>query len=122
MTEHKDAAAIVDEIYRVTVEMNGKLDDADFLIERVEARQVLIDEYERREKSGEPMFATESDGQRMLDTIKQIMELDKGINAALERLRDEVKAKLSSAQTNQKVLGYTNSAMSGTGSYMDIKK
>ena len=118
----RSAAELIDELYRITVEMTCKLDDADHLVESIDKRQELMDEYSRRRENGEVSFATEAEQKRVAGVIAQISEMDKDIYSALEKLRDETKEKLGAAQSNRKVLGYTDSAMSGPGSYMDIKK
>jgi hypothetical protein len=118
----RTAAEIVDELYRITVEMTCKPGDADFLIESIDKRQELMDEYDRRRNSGEVMFATKQEQEQSAGTIAKIAELDKSVFGALEKLRDETKQKLKTSQANRKVLGYTDSAMSGPGSYMNIKK
>jgi len=81
-----------------------------------------MDEYDRRRESGEVLLATKEEQEQSAGIISQIAEMDKAVYSALEKLRDETKGKLSASQTNRKVLGYTNSAVSGLGSYMDYKK
>ena len=122
MTAHTGAAGIIDEMYRITVEMTCKLDDADYLTEGIDRRQELMDEYDRRRENGEVLFATRQEQEQSANAVAQITQMDKTIYSAIEKLRDEAKGNLSASQSNRKVLGYTNQAMSGTGSYMDIKK
>lgn len=116
-TTERNATSIMTQLHQLTREMMKKKDDADFLIKSVEDRQSLINEFE-------PMRSdlTEDEMNAMRTTIQEILEMDRSINAALENHRDTVKSQLKQSAGQQKILSYTNKALSSSGSYMDYKK
>jgi hypothetical protein len=122
MSSPRGAAAIVHDLYACTSDMMRYLEDADMLIELVEKRQALSDEFAARKNSGEPLYASDSVRAQAESYYAKINEMTPKIIKAMERHRDEAKTQLTSLKTNQRVLRYTNSAISGSGSYMDYKK
>ena len=122
MNRPRNLADVVDDLYRLTVEMTLHLEDADYLIEHIDLREELADEYRRLCAGGEPLYSSVQEKEQTSDFLAQVAEMDKVIINAIERLRSDIKRRLSESKSNQRVLNYTNAAISGSGSYMDYKK
>jgi len=122
MNTQRKFADIVDDLYRLTVEMTQHLDDADYLVEHTDLREELAGEFRRLKEGGEPLFSSQQEREQVNGFLAQVAEMDKKIASAMEHLRDEAKQHLSESKSNQRVLNYTNAAISGSGSYMDVRK
>ena len=121
-SSRRGGAAVIDDIYLLTVEMTCQLEDAEFLLEHIESRQALMDEIDRLRAEPEPLYASQQEKELSEGFIAQIIEMDRAVLNALEKHRDEAKANLAASKSTNRVLGYTNSAIAGSGSYMDYKK
>lgn len=112
---------IVTEMLELTRRMLEKREDADFLIESIDKRQEFMDEYDQLTVSaGGDLTAKEQDEIKRM--IQEIIILDKTVNSALNRHMIVSKDALANSNNQKKVLAYTNSALSSSGSYMDYKK
>lgn len=109
---------IMSQLHNLTKEMVDKKDDADFLIASVEKRQDLMTEYDQVVAM---KLEDGSDADAIKRLVKDVIKMDQGIAVALTRHRDQSKQELSRSNNQQKVLSYTNQAMSTSGSYMDFR-
>lgn len=115
--------AIMTELYKLTKMMVANQKDADFLILSVEKRQDLMDECDAFDLyHPDAATQTEADQLEFKRMLQEIIKFDATITEALKKHRTESKASLVTSTAQQKVLGYTNQAMSSSGSYMDYKK
>lgn len=112
---------IISEILSLTRRMISKIDDPDFLVESIEKRELLMGEYDRVKVNPSAQAAIERDKPEIKTIIAEIVELDKKIEKALNVFRNEVKQEVESANMQKRVLGYTNKAISDSGSYLDLK-
>ncbi|MDL2232830.1 hypothetical protein LJC63_04525 [Ruminococcaceae bacterium OttesenSCG-928-L11] len=103
--ESRTGIGIITDLFNLTNKMIRQLDDPDFLIESVNQRQVLMDEYDawRGSNSNSP---EEQDAIKGM--IKEIVAMDQKINTTLTYHRNEAKKNLSENQNQQKVAGYGN--------------
>lgn len=113
---------LVQEMRKLTKEMFNKSEDAEALTALIEKRGALMEDYDRL-KATNPRAAAamEKDKNKIKKILEEMRELDKGVNASLEKMHAEAKLDLESTTSNQKVLGYTNQAIASSGSFMDIK-
>lgn len=112
---------IIVELHKITKQMTDRSGDADFLMLSVDKRQTLMDEYDAMQQlRDDPTTYEEQTEIRRL--VKDIIKMDNIIADALENHQKEAKAELVNSNKQQRVLGYTNQAMSASGSYMDYKK
>lgn len=110
---------IMADILSVTREMAGS-ENADFIVDSIDRRERLMAEYDGL-KAASP-DSIERDRQK-IDRVKaEIAQLDKEVLRTLNKLHSLVKDDLKTTNAQQKVMGYTNQAMSASGSYMDYKK
>lgn len=113
---------IITELLDLTRKM-AKSDDTDFLIEAIDRRGELMAEYDAlKASSPEASAAIEKNRPDISEMLNEIIELDKKINKSLFSMYHEAKSGLQSSTRNNKILNYTNQAISASGSYMDIKE
>lgn len=113
---------MITELLNLTRKMS-KSDDADFLIEAVDKRSELMAKYDALKASDpETAAAIEKNKPEISEMINEIIELDKKINKSLFSMYHEAKAGLQNSTKNNKILNYTNQAISASGSYMDFKE
>lgn len=126
MNEHvkeRGGLAIVFDLLSLTREMAEKRDDTDFLIESIDARERLMNEYDHlKTANAYAQKALEKDKPQITGMIHEIIELDKTIDASLRAHHEKAKEDLKDSNSLKKVLNYTNNAVSASGSYMDFKK
>lgn len=120
-TDTRSKLAIIKELHALTKGMVARKNDADYLILSVEQRQDLMDEYDLLDNSGGEGESPD-DPAEIKRLIQEIIGMDSTISAALEQHKIESKSDLANSNTQQKILGYTNQAMSTSGSYMDYRK
>jgi len=111
-------ATVMAELLELTNKMVNKRKDADFLIEGVEKRQSLMDEFDTLPVDE----LTEQDIQVIKQSAKDILQKDKIINVELEQMQKESRQDLNASHNQQRVLNYANNALANAGSYMDFKK
>lgn len=112
---------IINELHNITKQMVNRRNDADFLIESVDRRQALMDEYDStQQRKDDPTSYEEQLEIRRV--VKEIIKLDNIIADALDGHTKEAKKDLADSNKQQQVLQYTNQAMSASGSYMDYRK
>lgn len=110
---------IMNELLVITREMAGT-EDVDILVASIDRRGLLIEEYEQA-KAASP--EAEGKHRQEIGRVKaEIAKLNKEVNKTLQKLYSQAKENLKSSNAQKKVLGYTNQAMSASGSYMDFKK
>lgn len=110
---------IMRELLKITREMSGS-EDTDFLIASLDRRDRLMQEYDSI-KAASPE-SIEKD-RKEIDLVKfEIMQFDKEVGKTFHKLQSQVKEDLKNNNSQKKVMGYTNQAMSASGSYMDFKK
>ncbi|MDR2932631.1 MAG: flagellar protein FliT [Oscillospiraceae bacterium] len=115
--EERTGIMIITDLYNLTNSMVRQIGDSDYLVECVDKRQKLMDEYDAY-KALHP----DEDITEIKKVVKDILVMDQRINASLNTHKREVKEKLSGAQTQQKAMGYASNYMSSSGSYMNYKK
>lgn len=113
--------AVMTEILTLTRKMAASR-DADFLVSAIDDRERLIDEYKHLKADPGAADAFERDKPEIDKMTGEIAELNKTIGATLNSLLAEAKLELESSVSRNKVLNYTNNAISSSGSYMDYKK
>jgi hypothetical protein len=118
----RDGGAILDDLHILTTRMVEQRHDADFLIDGIERRQTLIDEYE----DWAEVHPQEREGYERTDKAKKLVEKILGMDQIISKTLSEFKAaaqqSVQSANTQQKVISYLNGSISSSGSYMDVKK
>lgn len=113
---------IITELLDLTRKMANS-GDADFLIEAIDRRGELMAEYDALKASGSgASTVTEAHKPEISEMINEIIELDKKINKSLFSMYHEAKTGLQSSTKSNKILNYTNQAISASGSYMDFKE
>lgn len=113
---------IIIELLNITRKMS-KSSDPDFLVEAIDKRGELMAEYDRLKASDTQSVASiEKHKAQISDMINEIIELDKKINRTLFSLYQDAKINLKNSNQSNKILNYTNNAISSTGSYMDYKE
>lgn len=115
---NRTRVTIMTELRDVTDRMLHNRTSSDIMLAGVEERQGLMEEFDML--SADDLL--EEDRLAIKSIAKEILQKDIILNAALEALKAESKQGLAENQAKQKVLGYTNNAMSAAGSYMDYKK
>lgn len=109
---------IITDLYNLTNDMVRQRDDADFLIEGVDRREKLMDEYDAYAREHPDEDQTE-----IKKMIREIIVLDKKIRASVTAHKVDVESKLAEAKNKQQLMGsYLNNMQSAAGSYMDYKK
>lgn len=111
---------IMRELLALTKDMANQRNDEDFLIASVDKRQALIDEFDRMEQEDSALPDDMRDKIRAM--ASEAVALDRIIASALEDHYKRIKDNLTSNTQQQRLLNYTNHAMSSSGSYMDYKK
>ncbi len=120
--KHASGLAIITELLSLTKKM-VQSDDLDFLVESIEKREQLMAEYDALKASSPAAAdAIKQDKPQISKMMSEMIQLDKKINRVIDRLYDEAKKEVQGSVQNNKVLKYTNQAISGTGSYFDIKE
>lgn len=113
---------IIVELLNLTRKMS-KSEDADFLVDAIDKRGELMAEYDALKTSSSDAAALiEKNKPKISEAINEIMELDKKINKSLFSMYHESKTDLQNSTRNNKILNYTNQAISSSGSYMDFKE
>ena len=118
----RNGSAIVAELLTLTTRMLEQRHDADFLIEGVEQRQALIDEYDAWSEANEAeknAFERQPEAKSM---VEKILGMDQVINKSLSDFKAEAQQNVRNSNAQQKVIGYLGNAVSASGSYMDFKK
>lgn len=110
------------QILDLTNRMTPQKDNVDFLLQTIDQRQELMDEYDRRQKQGDFPPKTPEEKAQLQAVAREILELDKALATTLNAHKEEAKEQLSASNSQKKVLGYINQAISSSGSYMDYKK
>ena len=115
--------AIMTELHQLTKMMLDNREESDFLILSVEKRQDLMDEYDALElyQRGDAPQA-ETGQSEIKGMVQEMIKWDVTITEALKKHKIQSKASLATNTVQQKIMGYTNQAMSASGSYMDYKK
>lgn len=108
---------VMTELLALTDNMLGNRENPDALVTGVEERQMLMDEFDSL-----PDDLTPEETDEVRKMAKDILAKDKLISTSLSEHRSEAKKGLSANMHQQKLLGYTNNAIAGSGSYMDYKK
>ena len=111
---------LANEMLALTKRMAQNLKDAEFLVDGVEKRQALMDAFDRITQEQES--AAPPNPQMLRTIFTEIQRLDTAITASLLQHREQAKARLANSNQQNKVLAYTNNAMSASGSYMDYRK
>ena len=115
--DERTGRMIITDLYNLTSSMARQSSDPDFLMEGVEKRQALMDEYDAWRA-----LHPDEDITEIKQMVKEILVMDKKINAALGTLRNSAKDQLTEAQSRQKAMSYAVGNVSSSGSYMDYKK
>lgn len=113
---------IMEELLDLTKEMLLKEEDEEFLIESVDKRQILMDEYDLVDARDDIPELSPQELQRISGIAQEIIKLDVQISNALERHKAKSKEELTASNSKQRILGYVNQALSASGSYMDFRK
>lgn len=117
--KNRGGLEIMNDILGITQEIAGS-EDVDFIIASLDRRGFLMDEYDRVKAASPESIKKDRSN---IDRVKvEIAKLDSGIGDNLQKLRAQAKQDLESSNTQKKVLGYANQAVSSSGSYMDFKK
>ena len=116
--ESFSARELTEELLNLTRQMALKTDDVDFLLQGVDRRQALMDEFDKT-TADDAECRKNAELRRMVD---EIISLDKVIGEALIGHREHTKQDVSASNQQKRILSYTNQAISSSGSYMDYKK
>ena len=118
----RSGLSIVEELLTLTRRM-AESDDLDFIVEAIDRRGELMEEYDRL-KTANRYFAEAAERCRpqIKNLVGEIMKLDDVINKKLVEFRETTKQELQGSVAKNRVLKYTNSAISSRGSYLDVKK
>jgi phage host-nuclease inhibitor protein Gam len=118
----RSGLSIVEELLALTRRM-AESDDLDFIVGAIDRRGELMDEYDRLKASNRYFAeAAEKGRPQIKKLVAEIMKLDDIINRKLVDFRESNKQDLQGSVAKNRVLKYTNSAISAAGSYMDVKK
>jgi phage host-nuclease inhibitor protein Gam len=122
MERERSGLTIVEELLAVTRRM-AESDDLDLIVASIDRRGELMDEYDKL-KASNRYFAETAERSRpqIKKLVAEIMKLDETINKRLVEFRENNKQDLQGSVAKNRVLKYTNSAISSAGSYMDVKK
>ncbi|WRS26344.1 hypothetical protein U6B65_08255 [Oscillospiraceae bacterium MB08-C2-2] len=121
--QHRNKSVIVQNMFDLTCEMIGHLEDYEFLVDAIDRRQVLMDEFDRVKNS--PDFLSGMDGTRTAEVsnmLSNMRDMDKTVIQALSRILLEAKKELAANNNQQKVMGYMNNMVSSSGSYMNYSR
>ncbi|MGI6403296.1 MAG: hypothetical protein ACOX0K_03545 [Oscillospiraceae bacterium] len=115
-------AEILDDIYHLTNQMAEQRHDPDFLIEGVEKRQALMNEYdalalvypeERKAFEQDPISR---------DRVAKMIAMDRAVAKALEEHKASAHQDVAAANARQKVLDYLGKSHPSGGNLMDYRK
>lgn len=122
--EYKDFADIVMDMYLLTNQMMEQRHQPDFLIEAVEKRQAMMDQYDRLAKQDPYRRKAYEQDPKAKDTIRKIIEMDQTIARSLESHKASVHNNIANVVSQQKaqkkVLDYLGGPRSG--SRMDYRE
>lgn len=112
---------IIAEMLKLTREMADS-NDADYLIESIDKRGELMDEYDALKKNPASAAEIEDNKPKISKMLNEMIALDKKISDMIGFFYHEAKTELQASAKKSKVLNYTNQAISASGSYMDYKE
>ncbi len=115
-------ATILDELYRLTNQMAEQRHNPDCLIECVEKRQSLMDEYDALALTHPKEKAAFEQDASARELVAKMLTMDRVVAKALEEHKASAHKDVASANAQQKVLDYLGKAHSSGGSLMDYKK
>jgi len=113
----RDAAAIIGELFTLTKSMTARLDDPDYLIECVDRRQELMDEYDAFAKA----FPEKADREKLRGVVSEIVVMDRKINSALEKQRQQTRQQLTEIRSQQNAAQKKADSPAPAGSFMKQK-
>lgn len=118
----RSGLSIVEELLILTRKM-AESDDLNFIVEAIDQRGALMGEYDHL-KNTDRLFAESAEQGRpqIKKLVAEIMKLDSIVNKKLVEFRENNQHNLRGSVVRNRVLNYTNSAISAAGSYMDVKK
>jgi len=118
----RDGTAIIDDMHILTTSMMEQRHDPDFLIDGVEKRQVLIDEYDEWSNKYQEQRAVYERTPEAKTIVEKILGMDKVIAKTLGEFKTVAQQNVQNSNAQQKVIGYLGGSISASGSYMDFKK
>lgn len=118
----KTAIEILRSLKFVTCGMQNNLNDPDFLIEGINTREKLAQEFNIIKNAKPDIFYTD-DAEKLEanDILAAVADMDKHISQAIMNHQKELKAKLADNKARRKVLNYNYSNQAGI-SHMDYRK
>lgn len=115
-------STILDELYQLTNQMAEQRHNPDCLIECVEKRQALMDEYDALALAHPEEKVAFEQGTAARELVAKMLTMDRVVAKALEEHKASAHKDVASANAQQKVLDYLGKAHSSGGSLMDYKK
>lgn len=117
-----DGASILLALHETTTHMLEQRHDSDALIEGVETRQHLIDDYQHW---AEAFPEEQAEFEASPDTkkrIEAILRMDQVIAKSLGEFKSEAQQNVKNIHAQQRMIGYLDRSASASGSYLDVKK
>jgi len=93
----RDAGTIITELHELTQDMVKRLEDPDYLVECVDKRQKLMDEFDAYEKAN----PANVDKEKLKVLVGDIIVMDRKINASLEKHKRDTKGRLIDIKRQQ---------------------
>jgi esterase/lipase superfamily enzyme len=113
----RSARAIIGDLHTLTKAMVGRLDDPDYLVESVEKREALMEEFDAC-----IMAHPDVDKSAFARQISEILAMDERINASLKYLKNATKSKLNETKRRQQAAAYTATQRHSSGTFMNYAK
>jgi esterase/lipase superfamily enzyme len=113
----RSARTIIDDLHTLTKAMVGRLDDPDYLVECVEKREALMNEFDAC-----VLAHPDVDKRAFARQIGEILALDERITPSLKQLRNTAKSKLGETKRRQQAAAYTASQRRSAGTFMNYAK
>jgi len=122
-TPSRGFAEILDDIYHLTNQMAEQRHNPDFLIECVDKRQALMDEYDALALVYPEEKKAFEQNPAARDRVAKMLVMDRAVAKALEEHRSSAHQDVASANARQKVLDYLGkSHYPSGGTRMDYRK
>lgn len=112
----RDALTIIRELHDLTSDMVKRIDEPDFLVEGVEHRQALMDEYDAYSKEHPYLDKTS-----LKKLVSEVLAMDEKINSHLLAHKSGSKRKLIEIRSKQQTISY-GTGTAAAGSFMNYTK
>lgn len=118
----RDGAAIFSDFVTLTNRMVEQRHDADFLIDGVNKRQAMLEEYQAWAGANPDSKAEYEQSPDTKQMLEKLLAMDKVITKALSELKNGAQKEVAASNAQKKVIGYIAGNISSSGSYLDMKK